>query len=230
MTVVSDQVTDLIKKVLTQQSKELSKKLSQVEQKMTVSDSGVSNFCAVGIEGQRMTGNDFMLSVMETRKSQVSVPAWFETEKPTLIDHIDDYDEGSEEVQLPRRGINGSENFLTGMEYFASVQYMIITLMCLLRCIPMTLYGAYSCLTHVTSMACNFVETHKSGTTVLIIITMTAYLDGQVQAFPSSRSLSYSQMHTVKNRHDVNCFQASAGLVHDRRFLDSGASRTIIHS
>ena len=120
MATVSDQVTDLIKKALTQQSEELSKKFSQLEQEMTVRDSGVSNLGAIGIKGQRMTGNDFMLSVMETHKSQVSVPVWFETEKPTLIDHIDDYDEGSEEVQRPRRGINGSENFLTGMEYFAS--------------------------------------------------------------------------------------------------------------
>lgn len=229
MAAVSDQVTDLIKKALTQQSEELSKKFLQLEQKMTVRDSGVSNLGAIGIEGQRMTGNDFMLSAMETHKAQVSVPAWFETEKPTLIDHIDDYDEGSEEVQRPRRGINGSENFLTGMEYFASAQYVIIALMCLLSCVPMALHGAYSCLTHAISTACNFVEAHKSGTTALIIIAMAAYLGGQAQACPSSRSLAYSQMHSAKNRHDVYCFQASAGLARDRLFLDSGASRTIIH-
>ncbi len=61
---VSDQVTDLLKKVLTQKSEELSKKFSLLEQKMTAHDVGVSNLGAIGIEGQRMTGNDFMLSVM----------------------------------------------------------------------------------------------------------------------------------------------------------------------
>ncbi len=61
---------------------------------MTVRDSGVSNLGAIGIEGQRMTRNDFMLSVMETPTSQTSVPTWFETERPTFIDHVDDYDEG----------------------------------------------------------------------------------------------------------------------------------------
>ena len=142
MAAVSDQVTDLVKKALTQQNEEFSKKFLQLEQKMTVRDSGVSNLGAIGIEGQRMTGNDFMLSAMETPTSPASVPTWFETEKPTFIDHADDYDEGSEEVQQPRRGINGSEIFLTGMECLASAQYVLITLMCLFSCIPMALHGA----------------------------------------------------------------------------------------
>ena len=138
---------------------------------MTARDSGISHLGAIGIEGQRMTGNDFMLSAMETHKSQVSVPTWFETEKPALVDHLDDCDEESEGFQLPRRGsINGSENFLTGMEYFASAQYVIITLMCFISCIPMALHGVYTCLTHIISTACNFAEAHKSGTAALIII------------------------------------------------------------
>jgi hypothetical protein len=66
----------------------------------------------------------------------VSVPQWFETEKPALIDNLDNYAEETEEVQLPRCGINGSENFQTDMEYLASAQYAVITLMCVLRCIP----------------------------------------------------------------------------------------------
>jgi hypothetical protein len=103
---------------------------------MTARDSGLPNLGAIGIEGQRMTGNDFMLSAMETSKSQVSVPQWFETEKPAHIDHLDNYEEETEEVQLPRRGINGSEIFQTGMEYLASTQYAVITLMCVLSCIP----------------------------------------------------------------------------------------------
>jgi hypothetical protein len=103
---------------------------------MTVRDSGISNLGAIGIEGQRMTGNDFMLSTMETHTSQASVPR-FETERPTFIDHVDDYDEGSEQ---PRRGINGSEIFLTDMECLASAQYVIITLMCLFSCIPVEMY------------------------------------------------------------------------------------------
>jgi hypothetical protein len=224
MDAVSDQVTDLIKKALTQQREELSKKFSHLEQKMNVCDSGVSNHGAIGIEGQRMTGNDFMLSVMETYKSQVSVPTCIETEKPPFIDHVGDYDEGS------RCGLNGNEIFLTGMEYFTSAQYVIITHhSCLLSCIPMSLHGPYSCLTHVISTACNFAEAHKSWTTALIIIALAAYLVGQVQACPNSRSPPFSQMHSAKNRHDVYCFQTSAGLVHNRLFLDSDESRTIIH-
>ena len=174
-----------------------------------------------------MTANDFMLSAMETQNSQVPVPTWFETEKPALIDHLDECDEESEKFQLPRRGINGSENFLTGMEY---AQYVIITLMCLISCIPTALHGVYTSLTHIISTACNFAEAHKSGTAALIIIAMAAYLGGQAQACPSSRSLAYSQTHSAKNRHDIYCFQASAGLVHNRLFLDSGASRTIMHN
>ena len=73
MAAVSDQVTDLVKKALTQQNEEFSKKFLQLEQKMTVRDSGVSNLGVIGIEGQRMTGNDFMLSAMETPTWQASV-------------------------------------------------------------------------------------------------------------------------------------------------------------
>jgi hypothetical protein len=115
------------------------------------------------------------------------------------------------------------------MECFASDQYVIITLMFIIGCIPMALYQVYMCLTHVISSDCSFAEAHKSKTTALIIIVMTAYLGGQRQKYPRSRSLPHSHMHNTKNRHDVYCFQASAALVHDRLFLDSGASRSIIH-
>ena len=65
-----------------------------------------------------MEGNDFMLSTMETSKSQVSVLRWFETEKPALIDHLVNYEEESERFQLSRRGINGSENFRKFSSFF----------------------------------------------------------------------------------------------------------------
>ena len=94
---VSEQVTDILKRALTQQNEEISKKFSQLEQKMNARDSGVTNLGAVGIEGKRMTGNDFMLSAMETPKSQVSVPQWFEADKPALIDHLENFEEESAE-------------------------------------------------------------------------------------------------------------------------------------
>ena len=133
-------------------------------------------------------------------------------------------------TQPPRRGIHGSETFLTGMEYLAVAQYMLSTLMCVSSCVSMAFHGVYSCLAHITISACNSADNHKSGTVALIIIFMTAYLGGQAHTCSSqSRYLSFSQTHNAKNKYDVYCFQTSAGLVHNRLFFDSDASRTIIH-
>ena len=134
---MGDQVADILKKV-TQQNEEFSKKSSQFEQQMNARDSRASNLGAIGIEGQRMTGNDFMLSAMEDCKTKMYVPEWFETEKLALIylpgsfqedSETGSYGKDSDMTQPPRRGIHGSETFLKGMEYLAVAQYMLITLM-----------------------------------------------------------------------------------------------------
>ena len=66
------------------------------------------------------------------------------------------------------------------------------------------------------------------GVSVALIIVFAC----SAQVYPSGRwasPLVHARLASARHRHDIYCFQAIAGMVHNKLFLYSGASRTIIH-
>ena len=114
------QVEELTKQVALISKKQddtqsLKDKVAQLEQQLAAKQSAGTNLGAVGIEGHRMTGNDFMLSALDdTANQQAQIPKsqWNESEpEGNVIDH--------QTRDYKKRADKDSEAIIKGMEWAA---------------------------------------------------------------------------------------------------------------
>ena len=191
-------------------------------------ESAGTNLGAIGVEGHRMTGNDFMLSALDDtgdKQHQIHKSPWFEG-KVIDIGNQDDDDSSD----YPKRTGMRSETVLKAGEYLALPQYLVMFLTFVTTC----MYA----LSTTTASLFNYVFTAgeakiiRVGFVGIFTALVFAFFILGTQASPGGKwtsPLVNARSASARRRHDIYCFQASAGMVHNKLFLDSGASRTIIH-
>jgi hypothetical protein len=163
-----------------------------------------------------MTGNDFMLSAFDDNIGQQARihKSSLNESKGAVIDY-------------PKRAVKGNETVLTGMERTAALTQYLFVLFTIVS----------TCACAIVSL-CNYVLTAadlriiRVGFVGIFVACIIGYACS-AQAYPSGRwasPLVNARLASARHRHDIYCFQASEGMVHNKLFLDSGASRTIIHN
>jgi hypothetical protein len=150
-----------------------------------------------------MTGNDFMLSALDANADQqarIPKSQWNES-KGELIDY-------------PTRVVKHNDTVLKGVEWIVFMtQYLLVfitfvtTCACALGTTPVSLFNYI-----LTAREPRIIRLGFVGLSVALIFACSA------QASPSGRwtsPLVNARLASARHRHDIYCFQASAGMVHN---------------
>jgi hypothetical protein len=171
-----------------------------------------------------MTGNDFRLSVLDdtaNQQDQIPKSQWNESEPEGDVIDYQNY---------KKRADKDSETILKGMEWTVVLtQYLFMLLTIVSNCVCTDTTTAVSLFNYVlTAAEMRIIRVGFVGFTIVIILGFAC----SAQAYPSGKwdsPLVHARLASARHRHDIYCFQSSAGMIHNKLFLDSDSSRTIIH-